>query len=595
LSGVDTAKKRILANVPLERLIGETVKLVKKGGNYSGCCPFHNEKTPSFYIYPDNYHCFGCGAHGDAIKFVQEQQGLGFIDALKWLAQKFGIEAGELERNERQSGEWKKQARLSKIMAESQRFFKSNLYSPAGKDCLDYLRRRGFSDEFIDEQGFGFALNDYTALYRHLSSLGYSLRELEMCSLATKYDNGKVNDFFKNRALVPIRDNSGKLIAFGGRALDDSKNKYKNSKYDKGHTLYGLFNARKHMRQKSRAIVCEGYMDVLQLWNFGFTEAVACQGTALTANHMRLLKMSTKTVYLLFDGDNAGRNASLKAVSDALNTPELDFRVVSLPEGQDPDSFVSERGSDALEELFTKSVGLIEFALSQKLASVHQSALPNLIGTELLPWVSKINDQLKQNLLINKIADLTGFSKNRLGAQLVSIMSGNKNSVPKNVLQQPAQNTPVAVSKLQKVEVELFGHLFLSKPDQIDLEKVVEFISTQLHLSHPWDGAFETVVKCLMNGTSPSEVDVASYPSFFEDNVANLIDEIIMNQKAFAVENKQEAVDKLLLHRKKSNLQRAITDLKSELATSSIAGDESWKEIASAISSLQSQLIQLSK
>ena len=521
---------------------------------------------------------------------MQEQQGYGFIEALKWLAKKYGIDASELERNDKQSGEWKKQARLAKIMSESQRFFKANLHSPAGKDCLNYLKGRGFSDEFIEEQGFGYALGDQAALYKHLTSLGYHLKDLEMCSLASRYDNGRVVDFFINRALVPIRETSGKLIAFGGRALDEAKNKYKNSKYDKASTLFGLFHARKHIRKKSRAIVCEGYMDVLQLWNFGFREAVACQGTALTANHMRLLKMSTKTAYLLFDGDNAGRNASLKAVSDALNTPEVDFRVVSLPEGQDPDSFVSEQGPEALEKLFTKSIGLIEFALAQKLTSVHQSALPELIGGELLPWVSKINDQLKQNFLINKIADLTGFSKNRLGAQLMSLatkLSKTSNRMPVNV------HDDLEITPLQKVEKELFGHLFLASPDDLDLEKVVEFVSTQLHLSHPWDSAFETTVSCLLNGESPHNVDVSSYPSFFENSVAQLIDEIVLNQKAFDVENKNEAIDKLFLHRKKTNLQKAISDLKSELATSSLAGDDSWKEIASAISNLQSELIQL--
>ena len=183
MSGIDAAKKRILSNVPLEKLIGETVKLSKKGGQYSGCCPFHNEKTPSFYIYTDNYHCFGCGAHGDAISYVREQQGLGFIDALKWLAKKFGIEAGELERNDKNSGEWKKQARLSKIMSETQRFFTANLYTQQGQECLNYLRRRGFSDEFIKEKGFGYAPNEPAALFRHLSSKTKNLNKFWKISI----------------------------------------------------------------------------------------------------------------------------------------------------------------------------------------------------------------------------------------------------------------------------------------------------------------------------------------------------------------------------------------------------------------------------
>lgn len=595
VSGVDSAKKRILANTPLDKLIGETVKLTKKGNQYSGCCPFHNEKTPSFYIYTDNYHCFGCGAHGDAISFVREQQGLGFIDALKWLAKKYGIEAGELERNERSSGEWKKQERLSKIMAESQRFFVANLYGPAGKDCLNYLRGRGFTDEFIKSQGFGYAPDQPSSLYHHLSSLGYQLKELEQCSLVTKYDNGKVYDFFKNRALVPIRDNSGKLIAFGGRALDNSPNKYKNSKYDKGNTLYGFYTARTHIRKKHRAIVCEGYMDTLQMWNYGFEEAVACQGTALTANHMRHLKMATKTVYFLFDGDTAGRNASLKAVEDALNTPEVEFRVATLPDGQDPDSFVSEHGPEKLEELLSQSVGLIDFALAQKLIGVHASALPDLISGQFLPWIAKISDQLKQNLLINKLADMTGFSKNRLGAELMNLASNKKPAQPinqPNMIEQ--QEMMQTISQLDSAEKELLGHLYFSEPAELDLEKVVEFISTQLQLSYPWDNAFESLIACHMQGLSPVKVDVSAYPAFSQDHVATTLDQIRMRTNAFKVESRQEALDKLFLHKKKTNLQRAITDLKTELATSSIAGDDSWKAIASAIGNLQSQLKELS-
>ena len=593
LSGIDTAKKRILSNVPLEKLIGETVKLQKKGGQYSGCCPFHNEKTPSFYIYTDNYHCFGCGAHGDAISYVREQQGLGFIDALKFLAKKFGIEAGELERNDRDSSEWKQQSRLAKIMSESQRFFVSNLYSQAGQECLNYLRRRGFSDEFIKEKGFGFAPNEPASLFRHLSSLGYQVKELEQCSLATRYDNGKVYDFFKNRALVPIRDGSGRLIAFGGRALDDSPNKYKNSKYDKGNTLYGLFTARSQIRKKGRAIVCEGYMDVLQLWNFGFEEAVACQGTALTSSHMRLLKIATKSVYLLFDGDNAGRGASLKAVDDALNNPEIEFKVALLPEGQDPDSFVSERGPDALEEVLQNAIGLIDFALSQKIKSVHTSAIPELVGKEILPWISKVEDQLKQNLLINKVADLTGFSKNRLAAQLVTMNTKQRHPQVSQAQQMP--NVPKQVTKLGKIEKELFGHLFLASPEEVDLEKVAEFIGTQLSLSYPWDSAFESVVSILMQGTSPKDEDISQHPALFEDNVALLIDERKSAASAYRVESKKEAIEKLIVHKKKENLQRAISDLKTELASSTFAGDESWKNFASAITNLQSQLNALSE
>lgn len=588
MSEVDSAKRRILQGVPLEKLIGETVKLQKKGSQYAGCCPFHNEKTPSFYIYTDNYHCFGCGAHGDAISFVREQQGLGFIDALKWLSKKYGISAPELEKNDRNSQAWRKEARLSAIMNESQRFFVKNLFSQKGRACLEYLLSRGFSQEFIKENGFGFAPNDRDVLYRYLSSLGYTSKELELCSLATIYDNGKVYDFFKNRALVPIKDPSGRLIAFGGRALDDSPNKYKNSKYDKAHNLFGLYDARQHIRKRHRAIVCEGYMDALQLWNYGIKESVACQGTALTAAHMRQLKLVTNKVYLLFDGDKAGLNASLKAVDDALNTPEVEFRVAHLPDGMDPDSFLRIEGVDKLEQLISRSRSLLDFALGMKIRSVHSGAIPDLLNRELLPWVSRVEDQLKQSLLINKLADLTGISKNRLGGQLRVLSSGSRTTHHR--ADSPKLQKNQMVSALRHTEKDLFGHLFMSSPDEVDIEKTVDFISMQLQISYPWDAAFDAVIEILLKGQKPLDVDASKVPAFFQSDVAKLIDDTKLSSGAFKVEDRRTAIESIFVHEKKAKLQKAITDLKSELATTSLAGDDSWRDVAAAISKLQHQL-----
>lgn len=572
--------------MPLEKLIGESVKLQKKGGQYSGCCPFHSEKTPSFYIYTDNYHCFGCGAHGDAITFIRETQGLGFIEALKTLAKKYGIDATELERNDQRTGAWREESKLANIMTQSQQFFINNLYSDSGKVCLDYLRSRGFTDDFIREHGFGFAPDDPASLYRHLSSLGHKAADIEKCSLATRYDNGKIYDFFKNRALVPIRDTSGRLIAFGGRALDDAPNKYKNSKYDKGSVLYGLFTARTSIRKKHRAIVCEGYMDALQMWNFGFTETVACQGTALTANHMRLLKLVTKTVYLMFDGDKAGKKASLKALSESLNTPEVDFRVVSLPLGQDPDSFVKQHGKEGIEGLIDKSTPLLDFALTEKITNVHASALPELLNQELLPWVSKTTDPLRQDLLINKISDLTGFSKSRLNSRLRILMNQTK-SQPSVRQIHPSE---MVVSKLHDIEQELFGHLYFAEPTDIDIDKIVKFVNTELQLEHPWEEAFESLVQCHRQGTSPHKADVSIYPGLFQADVAKLIVELRSSYRAYEVEDRSQAISLIFLHRRRKNLQKAISDLKAELATSSAQANDSWKSIASAIGSLQSQL-----
>lgn len=589
MSDVTEIKNRILSLVPLEKLIGETVSLKKRGSQLSGCCPFHEEKTPSFYIYSDNYHCFGCGAHGDAISFVREKLGMGFIETLKYLAQKYGIDASGLDERRKSHGAQKSEKRLIELMNTAHAYFTQKLWSPEGMQCLDYFKERGFSENFIKERGLGFAPNDPVQLYKMLTAKGFTFSEIEKCSLANRYDNGKTVNFFINRAMVPVRDTSGRLIAFGGRTLDAAPNKYKNSKYDKSSVLYGLYEGRPHIRKRGRAIVCEGYMDTLQLWNYGILEATACQGTALTPFHMRLLSLATKKVYLMFDGDTAGQQASLKALSHSLEYPEVDFRVCVLPAGEDPDSYVRIHGQEGVEKLLSGSVSLVDFAISEKLKTAHTTALPSLITGDFLPWISKIKDSFQRELLVNKLGELSGFPKNRLRDRLSLIMGERKpHSTPSAAASHHTQNE---VTPLTPTQNELFGHLwFASGDDGVSPEKIAETLIQDFHLDPVWEDAFETVLTLIGSGKCPAKEEPSHHPALVHPAVFKTLDQLAQKSRAFEVESRQNAIQKIMVHLKKQNLQKAISDLKAELAGSQLDGGDDWKKIATSISELQREL-----
>ena len=307
MTDLNHLKQQILAKTPLDQLIGEQVTLQSRAGKKMGCCPFHAEKTPSFYLYDDHYHCFGCGAHGDAISYVRHAQGLGFIESLKWLANRCGVDTSELDRSKKDMHRWQESARKTRVLAEAQQYFTRCLREPQGAEARAYLEKRGFPETFWDVNGFGYSPDSGDALISHLKGLGYSMSEMEDVSLANSF-RGRSFDFFRHRVMVPIRDVQGRLIAFGGRALsNDQQQKYKNSRYDKGSVLFGLDHARKIARSRQRAIVVEGYLDALKMRMSGFPETVACQGTALTPEHLRSLRSATSEVVLLFDGDKAGQ------------------------------------------------------------------------------------------------------------------------------------------------------------------------------------------------------------------------------------------------------------------------------------------------
>jgi DNA primase len=352
------------SRITLSALIGRTVKVTRAGREFKACCPFHNEKTPSFTINDEKgfYHCFGCSAHGDAIRWMTDQRGLSFMDAIKELAAEAGMEVPAADPRAAQRAE--KANNLYDVMTAAQDWFVQQLQGVEGAGARAYLQKRGFSAKTIQEFGFGLAPDSRTALKSALLKFGVPM--LVEAGLLIAVDDKEPYDRFRGRLMIPIRDPRGRVIAFGGRILGDGEPKYLNSPdtplFDKGRTLYNLDKCSPASRKTGRVIVVEGYMDVIAIAQAGFADAVAPLGTALTEQQIQMLWRMTEKPLLCFDGDSAGQKAAMRAALRALPLlkPGHSLQFVTLPEGQDPDDLVKKSGPKALAELLDASEPLVE-------------------------------------------------------------------------------------------------------------------------------------------------------------------------------------------------------------------------------------------
>lgn len=358
--------ERVKDATDLVALVGQAVKLRKAGAAYSGLCPFHSERSPSFQVVPGKnfYHCFGCGKHGDAFTWLMERDGLSFPEALEQLANAASIEVPKYK--ERPVAEVDHESRLRTVLDTAQAWYELKLSNHA--DAQAYLKKRGISEAFSKEAGFGVAPDSWDGLITSLKGHGFSAEIIEQAGLASRTDRGSLVDFLRNRLIIPIHDARGRLVAFGGRAFGDDKPKYMNTRetalFHKGETLFGMHRAKGVMRDG--AVVVEGYFDVLQLHQQGIHQAVAPMGTALSEDHLRMIGRFTKRLVLCFDGDAAGRRAFEKSLRLAL-PHGFDVRLLELPEGEDPDTWCLRVGAEAFRELLRRAPDWTSFMLAQAL------------------------------------------------------------------------------------------------------------------------------------------------------------------------------------------------------------------------------------
>ena len=418
----------LLAKVDIVDIIDEQVPLKKGGANYMACCPFHKEKTPSFSVSPTKqfYHCFSCGAHGSAIGFVMEHQGLSFPEAVQFLADRVGMAVpkvrGQNDNPEVRAERKKKQQTLEETTAAAADFYAQQLkFNPAAKAYLD---KRGLSAEVIAHYGLGYAPDGW----RPLAQVFQPYPNTALVDTGMVIDNeGRHYDRFRHRIMFPIRNPRGQVIGFGGRVLDDSKPKYLNSPdtplFDKGKNLYGLYEGRAAVKEAGRILVVEGYMDVVALAQFGVGYGVAALGTATTAEHVKILMRQADSIYFCFDGDSAGRKAAWRALENAL--PQLkddkSLHFLFLPEEHDPDSYIRAYGKAQFEDaLLNQSKPLSEYFwehLSDDLNLNTQEGKAELVKTSS-PLLAQITAPALAYLLKQRLSELVGIDPDNL-AQLL--------------------------------------------------------------------------------------------------------------------------------------------------------------------------------
>ena len=407
----------LLARVDIVDLVDSYVPLKKAGANYAACCPFHNEKSPSFTVSPTKqfYHCFGCGAHGTAIGFVMEYQGMGFIDAVNELASRAGMQVPESEGRSFHDEKPGQTRTLIEVMARAAAYYKAQLkQSPR---AIEYCKKRGLSGEVAARFGIGYAPDGWQNLEAVFAD--YNADELKVAGLIIENEAGRRYDRFRDRLMIPIVNPKGEIIAFGGRIIDQGEPKYLNSPetplFEKGRELFGLPQARQALRETNTAIVTEGYMDVIALSQNGVGNAVATLGTATTPTHVQKLLRQVDRIVFSFDGDNAGRKAAWRALENALealaDNKQIGF--VFLPAEHDPDSFIREFGKPEFDRLVTQAMPLSDFLLrelAQRCDLTSSEGKARLIY-EAKPLLLKLPTPLLRLQLVKRLAEASGFAQ----------------------------------------------------------------------------------------------------------------------------------------------------------------------------------------
>jgi len=409
----------LLARVDVVDVVDSRVKLKKTGKNYSACCPFHNENTPSFTVSPDKqfYYCFGCGASGTALRFVMEFDGLSFPDAVEKLADQTNMTVPREAASQQQIQQEQEHQALFRQMQLASTFFEQQLRDHEQKDrAIQYLKGRGLSGKAAKFFGIGYAPPGWDNLPSELGNDKQTIKELISCGMLIEKDDGRTYDRFRDRIMFPIRDARGRYIAFGGRVLGDEKPKYLNSPetpiFQKNRELYGLYEARKIRQKLTRFVIVEGYMDVVALAEFGIHYAVATLGTATSEHHLRRLFKIVPEVIFCFDGDDAGRTAAARAMETVLPvlSDGVQARFLFLPDGEDPDTLIRQEGRDGFEKRLIESLHLPELLFEHIKQQVDFDTLDGKARLDRLaaPLIGRLPAGTLRNLMEKRLEELIG-------------------------------------------------------------------------------------------------------------------------------------------------------------------------------------------
>lgn len=519
--------EKIKENLDVQDVIGAYVKLEKAGGNFKGRCPFHNEKSPSFFVSPSRgtYYCFGCGAKGDIFSFVQEFEGLDFVGALKMLAEKAGVTLEEYSPKKGNTD-----STLYDVLERATKYFEGNLVENA--DAKAYLLKRGLSEDTIAKWRLGYAKNDWRHLASTLKAEGISTDSLIQAGLIKKSDKAREDGFydvFRGRIIFPIFDSSGKAIAFSGRIFDEVPDapKYLNSPetplFNKSETLYGLDKAKMSIRKKDFSMLVEGQMDLLMCHQAGFDNAVASSGTAFTEAHLLRLKRLSNRILFVFDGDQAGFGAALKSATLALGLG-LEVKLSALPEGTDPADFIL-KDLEGWQAAIKNSKHVIDFHLDNIIAQKLDSRqLAKQVETKILPHVAQIVSSIEQSHFVSQISKRTGIREEAIWNDLRRMPRGQTPTSPTETKPDPVKEE--TKKRKNYIERRLYGIIFWQ--DGLP-EKIID--TTQLRVRLLTFLSDQYLVEKLREFEKEKEELVFEAEAYFGDkiNLEKEIDELLAN------------------------------------------------------------------
>jgi len=536
----DSKIEEIKSRVDIVELATEYLTLKKAGRNYSGLCPFHQEKTPSFTVSREKqiFYCFGCGEGGNVITFLMKIANKTFPEAIKELAEKAGVVLPP--RLTGGDGRQKDSLRegITDLNLRAAQHYARNLYSPAGKIAQDYLQARGITAETVKQFRLGFAPDTWRSLADHIEGSGLSLKMAEQAGLIIAGKEGGFYDRFRGRLLFPIENVSGEVVAFGGRILEKGEPKYLNSPespvYIKGRNLYGLNKTKEEIRKRGFALIVEGYFDLISLWNAGIGNVVASLGTALTREHLELLRRYTVEVVALFDPDEAGRKALDRSLELFL-AMNMRAKALVLPGGLDPDDYVKKFGKDKLEELIANAQPLSDYYIENVLGGGKTFEEKRDVFRTAMDFINKIDNPIEKNLFIKRIAEKTGINQELLKKEI------HKNETqikPKIAIQKSSQVQidPVEINLIRLLleypqraivaEKENILYFFLQPQLKvlgakiIDAYKLLGFVDLGVILSADDDAPLREKIFQLMIEALPADDEMLE--KIFADNIRKI-------------------------------------------------------------------------
>lgn len=492
-----TTLQQIRDAVDIVDVVSRYVSLSKTGQNFRGLCPFHNEKSPSFTVNSARqmFYCFGCGTGGDVFSFLMSRERFGFVEAVRELAQQANIEIPQSSMPRSSQPDRDQRHTLERLHTLASTFFQQQLQnSSQGQSALKYLHNRGLTEETLQSFGVGYALPSWDSLTQHLLRSGAKPEELVQAGLViAKQANGSGGanrsghyDRFRDRVMVPIVDLRGNVMAFGGRVLEDGTPKYLNSPetplFNKRRCLFGLDRARDVASQRNTLLVVEGYFDVLVLHQFGIQHAVAPLGTALTAEHVLLIRRFVKNVVLMFDGDAAGVSATLRTMDVFLNSG-VTVKVVRLPSGEDPDSYVRAHGADNLLELEAQARPLVEFAVEQCLAGATTASVEERMRRvdEVLRILSKVSNPIEKEEYLKQVAERLGIRQALLMKRAPVLAAQERAQVSRQPSPPASPHSRPAHTKGSREERDVVTLLIqgLLEPAQVSMLRADDFFAPE--------------------------------------------------------------------------------------------------------------------